>query len=146
MGTPHLAGLAVSALLLDTHTIVWAMESGGKLGSNASERITSAVNASDMAFVSAISFWEIALLQRKKRLPFSIPVSVWRRRVLEFGIEEVAPDGETYIRAAELSDFHADPADRILAATALALDATLVTADRKILEWPGSLKRLNARE
>jgi PIN domain nuclease of toxin-antitoxin system len=42
---------------------------------------------------------------------------------------------------AGLRDFHADPADRFIAATALRHQACLLTADRLILAWPGTLQR-----
>ena len=48
-------------------------------------------------------------------------------------------------RAATLTDFHADPADRLIVATALA-GHRLVTSDRRILEWPGKLSRLDASD
>ena len=64
--------------------------------------------------------------------------------MLGFGIEEVPVTGEIGIMAAELEDFPADPADRIIAATALTLGATLVTADRRILDWNGQLSRHDA--
>ena len=54
-------------------------------------------------------------------------------------------DGDIAIRANTLSDFPADPADRIIVATALS-GHRLVTADERILAWGGSLDRLNARE
>jgi len=43
-----------------------------------------------------------------------------------------------------LNGFHADPADRFITATALRQRARLLTADRAILAWPGTLERLPA--
>ena len=54
-------------------------------------------------------------------------------------------DGEIGIRANGLKNFHADPADRIIVATAL-YGHRLVTADRRILDWPGDLYRLDATQ
>jgi len=45
----------------------------------------------------------------------------------------------------ELDAFHADPADRFIAASAIWHRATLLTADQAILNWPGSLERLDGR-
>jgi PIN domain nuclease of toxin-antitoxin system len=53
--------------------------------------------------------------------------------------------GAIGIAAAFLADFHADPADRWIVATARELDAILLTADDKILAWPGRLDRRDAR-
>ena len=43
-----------------------------------------------------------------------------------------------------MSNFHPDPADRFITATALLSGATLLTADKQILEWPGTVRRINA--
>lgn len=61
-----------------------------------------------------------------------------RRKVLERGIREAPVDGAVGIQAAELKEFHGDPADRIIVATALANLATLMTADKPILRWRGA--------
>ncbi len=44
---------------------------------------------------------------------------------------------------ARLKDFHADPADRLITAVAVNAGLTLITSDRKILDWPGVLARLD---
>ena len=64
---------------------------------------------------------------------------------LNQGIVEISVDGEIGIRANGLKNFHADPADRIIVATAL-YGHRLVTADRRILDWPGDLYRLDATQ
>jgi len=93
--------------------------------------------------VSAISFWEVERLRRKGRLRMSQPVDSWRRDLLEGGLQEIAVDGELGIRAAALVNLDADPADRLIVATALSA-GTLVTADKKILDWDSDLARLDA--
>ena len=69
----------------------------------------------------------------------------WRRRFLDAGIGEVPVDGEIAARAGLLPLLHGDPADRLIVATALA-GHQLVTADRRILDWPGSVSRVDATE
>jgi PIN domain nuclease of toxin-antitoxin system len=61
------------------------------------------------------------------------------------GIREIPVSSEIAMSAAELGNLHLDPIDRIIVATALAEDAVLLTADGHILEWPGELKRQDAR-
>ena len=95
--------------------------------------------------MSAISFWEVAMLAAKGRLRLDANVLAWRREHLEQGVVEIPVDGETGIRAAGLTSFHADPADRLIVATALA-GHRLMTSDRRILAWPGSLNRLDATD
>jgi PIN domain nuclease of toxin-antitoxin system len=52
---------------------------------------------------------------------------------------------EIAMRAADLENLRRDPCDRIIVATALVEDAVLLTADQPILDWPGSLRRQDAR-
>ncbi len=61
------------------------------------------------------------------------------------GLCEIAVDGAIAIAAEELGNFHGDPADRIITATASRLGAILVTADSRILEWLGELRVHDAR-
>jgi PIN domain nuclease of toxin-antitoxin system len=97
------------------------------------------------AGVSAITFWEVAMLRQKGRMTLLSDASSWRATLLEQGLIEIPVDGEIGIRANGLADFHADPADRIIVATALA-GHRLLTSDARILSWSGNLDRLDARE
>src|SRR5215218_3169608 len=112
-------------LVLDTNALVWAFEGSKLLGGRAEQLIDEAVS-SGIAYVSAISFWELALKVRKKKFGLSGPVAHWRSDVLRLGVHEVAIDGVIGIKANELENLHDDPADRLIAATALSLGASLV--------------------
>ena len=85
------------------------------------------------------------MLRAKDRVDFPEDVGQWRRELLGQGLIEIPVDGGIGIRANVLAGFHADPADRIIVATALA-GHRLVTADERILAWGGSLDRLDARQ
>ena len=67
------------------------------------------------------------------------------RQVRLGDVAEIVMDGAIGIRANAQADFHADPADRIIVATALS-GHRLVTADERILAWTGNLDRLDARQ
>ncbi len=79
----------------------------------------------------------------ESRIRFPEDVELWRREQLEQGMNEIPIDGQIGISAASLSDFHADHADRLIVATALE-GMILLTADSRILNWPGQLDRLRA--
>lgn len=85
------------------------------------------------------------MLKDRGRIRFPEDVGLWRREQLEQGMFEIAVDGAIGIRATSLADFHADPADRLIVATALE-GHRLVTADERILGWTGRLSRLRATE
>ena len=84
------------------------------------------------------------MLQAKGRIRLSQDVRSWRARLLRDGLVEIPVDGDIALLANELEDFHGDPADRIIVATALG-GHTLITADNRILSWSGRLARLDAR-
>ena len=85
------------------------------------------------------------MLKVRKRIDMAMDVQAWRQENLSQGLIELPVDGAIGVRAAELVDLPGDPADRLIVATALE-GHCLVTADRRILDWPGQLNRLNATE
>ena len=129
--------------LLDTHVLVWLLEEDRRLGRE-SIRLAHMALEQESLLVSAMTFWEVAMLARRQRIPVTQPVGSWRQRVLGLGIEEIPVSGDIGILATELEAFPADPADRIIAATALVQGATLITADSSILGWAGTLNRHDA--
>ena len=130
--------------LLDTQAILWLRLGDLKLGPHARRQIEQAWQSYELA-VSAISFWEVAMLKAKGRIRFHEDIDLWRREQLAQGVVEIPVDGNIAVRAGLLQDIHGDPADRIIVATALE-GHRLVTADQRMLDWPGSLSRLDARE
>jgi PIN domain nuclease of toxin-antitoxin system len=59
---------------------------------------------------------------------------------------EIPIDGWIALQSCQLTNFHRDPADRFIVDTAMDRDLPLMTADKKILEWEGTLNRLDASE
>ena len=85
------------------------------------------------------------MLIQKNRVDIEQDMSEWRDTVLDMGAREIALSGDIGILSTKLDGLPADPADRIIVATALAREATLVTADARILDWRGTLDRHDAR-
>lgn len=131
-------------ILLDTHALVWMDADDPALGKTSRRLIQQAWDAESLA-VSAISFWECAMLQQRERLTLPMPAHVWRMDLIAAGLQECPLDGEVAILAAQLEFLHKDPADRFITATAMVQAATLVTADERLLSWKHRLKRQDAR-
>ena len=131
-------------LLLDTHVLIWLDEGNHLLGNKTVSLLDKALQSAELA-VAAISFWEVAMLINKSRLQMRLAVDEWRHSLIANGLVEVAMSGEVAIRSALLKDFHGDPADRMIVATAIQMTASLCTADQKILNWSNPLERLDAR-
>lgn len=132
-----------NVLVLDTHALVWMDSANPRLGDVSRQMVDHALHTDKLA-VSAISYWEVAMLQEKGRLRVEIPLEQWRDDQLRSGLAEIPADGVIGMRGAQLRDFHGDTADRIIVATAIRHGATLLTSDAKIHQWPGELKRQRA--
>lgn len=130
-------------ILLDTHVLVWLLSDEQQLGNQTRQLIDDAWS-NDEAAVSAISFWEVAMLQDKGRLVLTPDLTAWRTGLLDDGLIELPITGQIGIQAVSLEDFHRDPADRLIVATALN-GHQLVTVDDKILNWSGSISTVDAR-
>jgi PIN domain nuclease of toxin-antitoxin system len=131
-------------ILLDTHAAIWLTIDEG-LGKQ-SQRLINKALADDGLAISAISFWELAMLVEKRRLRSVKSPGERRLEMLSQGIRELPLTGDIAILAEELDGLHGDPADRIIAATAITHSATLVTADANLLRWKHPLKRQNAEQ
>ena len=135
----------MTKILLDTHVMLWLTQSESDLGAKARAVCEEAL-ARDELTISPVIYYELADLVRKNRLRQQIEMSRWRRELLSMGVLELPVSGAIAIQASELADFHKDPWDRMIVATSLVHESTLVTADRAILNWTGTLDRIDARK
>jgi PIN domain nuclease of toxin-antitoxin system len=123
--------------LLDTHAWLWWLSEPALLSTPALRAVEAARSTSTLA-VSAISVWELAMLVEKghivlDRCPHDLLAQCEHLSFLTF-----APvSGRIALRSVELGPFHADPADRMIVATALQHGAELVAKDRRIRDFPG---------
>lgn len=126
-------------MLLDTHTLIWMVEDHPRLGSETAKALNRAAREDRIA-VSAITPWEIALLVSKKRIDLQQDPLEWVNAALSLpGMHLVPLEPGIAVTSTRLPfEMHADPADRILVATARHLGATLVTADHALLDLSGS--------
>ena len=129
-------------ILGDTQAVVWYVDGSHRLGPQARDRIAQAILDGQAAF-SAISIWEIGMLQEKGRLGNVMTATQWYEWLLAEGFNELPVTGYIAARAGGLEDIHGDPADRIIVATALE-GHLLITSDEPILNWPHQLDRFPA--
>lgn len=124
-------------ILLDTHVWIWLMGEHARLASSKSLSLIQKASKARSIRVSAISVWEIGMLEAKGRISFPIPCLDWINQALGApGLSLVPLLPEIAIESSRLpGNFHGDPADRILVATARKLGAHLVTDDSKIKDY-----------
>ena len=139
----HRGGVAL--IVLDTHVILRRIFEPAKLGRQTHQLLDQAWATRSVA-VSAITFWEIAMLHDKSRIAFTADVGLWRQELLAAGLGEIPVDGIIGVTAGNLSYPKGDPSDRLIIATAIVGGHQLATSDRDILNWPGSLNRIPAAD
>lgn len=123
-------------LILDTHTFLWLMNGDDTLGNQVKSIIREACK-SNLLLVPSISIWEIAMLQKKNKISLLQPIHQWIEKATSLPYLKVLPlDAAIAIESCKLpGEFHGDPADRIIVASARILDKPLITRDRKIIEY-----------
>jgi PIN domain nuclease of toxin-antitoxin system len=124
----------VTPPVLDTHAWVAWMIGSADLSASARDALE-ALPPDRRPYVSAISLWEVAMLVDLGRLSLSMPVVDWLSIAAHprtVTLVPITPDIAAGT-AALPSTFHRDPADRIIVATCLELDAPLLTHDRLIM-------------
>lgn len=124
-------------IVLDTHVWIWWISNPEKLSNNAAKAISNAITENGVV-ISSISTWEIAMLVDKGRLELSVSVRDWVRKTEALPCVRFMPiDNTISLRSVSLpGDFHPDPADRIITATAMTMGLPLVTRDEKIRDYP----------
>lgn len=127
----------MTSYVLDTHVWIWLMEGDEQqLSGKARRRIIDAGNEGKL-HISAITLWEVSLLEAKGRLRLGRDCLSWMLEALSApGISLVALSPEIAVECNHLPGlFHGDPADRIIVASARHLSATVVTKDERILDY-----------
>jgi PIN domain nuclease of toxin-antitoxin system len=124
------------ALLLDTHVWLWLMSGEGGMKPSAVRAMEEGAFRGRLR-VSAISVWEVAMLEVKGRIRLSKDCLAWVNEALGAPGIALAPlTPEIAVESSRLpGTFHGDPADRILIATARREGATLLTRDERILAY-----------
>ena len=137
-----------SVILLDTHVLIWSLQDAAALGPEARTLLDEQILAEGL-MISAITVWEIALLARKSRIVLGMDVLKWIEDALALpGLVLGELEPPIAVGSAMLpGDFHNDPADRILIATARHHGLPLLTADQAILDYgaAGHVKVIDAR-
>lgn len=122
-------------IILDTHIWVkWVLDES-QLPSVLCDKIRE--HETDGLGVSVISCWEVAKLIEVKRLSFEIDVHDWINQALSYpGIQLIDFSPRIAIESTQLpGEFHRDPGDQIIVATARIHDCPLLTMDKKILDY-----------
>jgi len=144
-----MADPAGGPLLLDTHVWIWAVEGDRKaLSQKAIWTIEDASKEGEI-LVSAISVWEVAMLESRGRISLSRSVDDWVQAALRGpGVRFLDLSPDIAVESTRLpGEPPQDPADQILIASARNQAAQLLTCDRRLLDYAGAghVRALNGR-
>lgn len=122
-------------ILLDTHIWVWWVHGDEKLSEAQNESIQD--NEDGVIGICAISLWEVAKLVENEKLELTVPLEKWFSQALSYpGIQIIELTPEIATESTRLpGEFHRDPADQMIVATARIMKCKLVTSDERILNY-----------
>ncbi|HTW58607.1 MAG TPA: type II toxin-antitoxin system VapC family toxin [Terriglobales bacterium] len=122
-------------ILLDTHTLLWALTDESKLSERVRKLLPNATT-----WLSVASIWEILIETRNGRLRLPQPTGPFiMSRLVSNGVQILPVTADHVLRIESLPDHHRDPFDRMLIAQSLEERLPLVTADRFFARYPVEL-------
>ena len=115
--------------LLDTHTLLWFLN-GEKLSDDIKSLILDGEN-----YVSIVTLWEVAIKMNIGKYSFDGGFAAFCELVYQNGFEVLHIRDEYMQQLFDLPLIHRDPFDRLIIATAICEDATILTADENIQKY-----------
>lgn len=124
--------------MLDTHALVWWVHGDvAKLSAAQRQALKEMEEQNEPSAISSISLWELAMLRDRNRLSTAKPLDALFEEIESHPLLSILPlSGAVAAESVRLGDdFHRDPADQIIVATARCHGLILITADDRIRKW-----------
>ena len=118
--------------LLDTHTLIWLLESSSKISKGIRVDLSFPGN---LTFLSSASLWEIAIKTRIGKLELKLPFDKLLSDLRATDIIILQIEDDYLCNLATLPFIHKDPFDRLLISTALVEGLTIITMDENIQKY-----------
>ena len=118
--------------LLDTHTLLWLIESPTKVSRNIKEALNFPGNS---VYLSSISLWEIAIKSNLGKLELKSPFDKLLSDLNSTNVVILHIENDYLKKLMTLPLIHKDPFDRLIISTALAEGLTIITADENIQKY-----------
>ena len=128
-------------MVIDSHTLIWWLEGSDELSHVARDVLNGAEQRGERHRICAVTFWEMRWKEVRGQLQPRLSVSFWPALLGDLhwmDIEETSV--AIWLKTADLSWTHRDPADRIIAATALKYSEPVLTRDRRFHEPDSPVK------
>ena len=124
-------------VILDTHVWIWLVNGDKQMATSHALDLIEKKAANQQVYVSIISVWEVGMLDAKGKIDLPYSCQKWINKALNApGISLAQLTPEIVIHSTHLpGSFHGDPADQMILATASNFQATLITKDKKMLNY-----------
>jgi PIN domain nuclease of toxin-antitoxin system len=122
----------VTTYLLDTQVLLWAAQDSPMLSARAREILG---NPANDILISVANIWEVVIKSGLGRADFTVNPVRLREQALRAGFGELPIRAQHVLEVGALPKVHTDPFDRILLAQARFEQLTLLTGDRKVLDY-----------
>jgi PIN domain nuclease of toxin-antitoxin system len=126
-------------ILLDTHIVLWSVFQTKYLTKQARKILE---DPSNQIFFSTVNLWEITIKRAQGRPEFQVDPRPLRHSLLRDGYRELVVTSEHAMSVGQLPMIHRDPFDRLLIAQASVEGYVLLTADRKVWQYPGLIRKV----
>jgi PIN domain nuclease of toxin-antitoxin system len=118
--------------LLDTHTVIWYVQKASNLPLKAEEIID---NEANRRYISSISLWEIAIKVNLGKLLLNSTLNEFLGKIRSSKFEILQIEDEYLKLLSTLPNIHKDPFDRLIIASAIAENLTIITTDENIQKY-----------
>jgi len=119
-------------MVIDTHAMLWWLEGDSRLSATAVQIFEEAEARRERLYFSPVSFWELRVKELRGQVRPRVPITEWPELLSGLAwLRIVAPDTGIWLQSAELNWTHRDPADRLIAATALTHHVAVLTKDQR---------------
>ena len=118
--------------LLDTHVVLWTAENSPLLSEKAKSAI---LDENSEKYISIVSAWETAIKLGTRKLHLEGGLPEFFRMVDDNGFFTLPIEREYLRLIPHLPDYHKDPFDRLLIATAVTENMTIITADQNVQRY-----------
>jgi len=117
--------------LLDTHVILWIAENSPKISQEARQVLCK----DDLKYVSIASAWEVAIKISRGNFDLIGGLSEFHK-IIDYNEFEILPVKKAYLsRLTDMAFIHKDPFDRLIIATAMVEEMTIITTDENIHKY-----------
>src|SRR5438552_17129195 len=116
-----------TAILFDTHAWLWIL-AGEKHFPTKINNLLEEYRQNNALFLSDISLWEVSMLAKKGRIILGQPTLTWLKNAIKSSnVHLIHLTPEISVESTELpGEFHGDPADRLIVATARILKLSIL--------------------